>query len=54
MREAPRAAAPPHDIGRPMTRRRLYFVLPVTVKWARRFLCQHVSFDSWQTGTSLP
>ena len=31
-----------------------YFVLPVTVKWARRFFCQHSSPDAWQTGTSLP
>ena len=31
-----------------------YFVLPVTVKWARRFRCQHSSLDCVQTGTSLP
>jgi hypothetical protein len=32
---------------------RTYF-LPVTVKWARRFFCQHSSLDCVQTGTSLP
>jgi hypothetical protein len=31
-----------------------YLVLPVTVKWARRFRCQQSSLDSWHTGTSLP
>ena len=31
-----------------------YFVLPVTVKWARRFRCQHSSLGRRQTGTSLP
>ena len=35
-------------------RRASYFVLPLTVKWARRFFCQHSSVDCWQTGTSLP
>ena len=31
-----------------------YFVLPVTVRCARRFRSQQSSFDCVQTGTSLP
>jgi hypothetical protein len=31
-----------------------YFVLPVTVKWARLFFCQQSSVEAVQTGTSLP
>ena len=40
----------PHEAAR----RGPCYVLPVTVKWARRFRCQHSSFDCVQTGTSLP
>ncbi len=35
-------------------RRGGYCVLPVTVKCARRFFCQHSSVEAWQAGTSLP
>ena len=40
--------------GRSPKRGTGYFALPVTVDFARRFFCQQASFDSVQTGTSLP
>lgn len=48
----PQGAAPPLSAGR--TTRSGYCVFPETVRWARRFCCQHASLDSMQTGTSLP
>jgi hypothetical protein len=30
------------------------YFFPVTARCARRFFCQQASFDSLQTGTSLP
>jgi|PlaIllAssembly_1097288.scaffolds.fasta_scaffold132471_2 hypothetical protein len=51
---APPSGAPEWNSGglwRPMA---VYFVLPVTVKWARRFRCQQSSLDCEQAGTSLP
>ena len=44
LRRAPRSGA----------KRGPCYFFPVTVRWARRFFCQHSSFDCAQTGTSLP
>ena len=48
----PLGAAPPLSLG--PTARDDYSVFPETVRWARRFFCQHSSMESMQTGTSLP
>jgi hypothetical protein len=43
-----------HSGGLSTPRTLRYFVLPVTVKWARLFFCQQSSLEAVQTGTSLP